>query len=65
MNKENAVSPIDYNQWTVKQLREFCQKNNIKLPSKAKKKDIVDLIQVVASHPEFVDRTQEEEERML
>lgn len=46
---------------TVKELREFCSKNNIKIPSKAKKKDIVDLVKSVVSSPDFVDRTQEQE----
>jgi chromatin segregation and condensation protein Rec8/ScpA/Scc1 (kleisin family) len=49
-------------EWTVKELKEFCNKNNIKVPSKAKKKDIIVLVQNVISHPDFVDRTQIEEE---
>jgi len=46
----------------VKDLREFASKNNIKIPSKSKKKDIVDLLQNVVSHPDFIDRSQEPEE---
>ncbi|TFG02854.1 MAG: hypothetical protein EU542_03930 [Promethearchaeota archaeon] len=52
---------IDYNKWTVKELREFCQVNNIKISSKARKKDIVKLVEEVTSHPEFIDRTKEDE----
>ena len=46
----------------MKDLREFASKNNIKIPSKSKKKDIVDLLQNVVSHPDFIDRSQEPEE---
>ena len=41
-------------------MREFCTQNSIKIPSKARKADIVKLIQEVVSHPDFVDRTKEE-----
>jgi len=51
---------------TVKQLREFSSKNKIKIPSNVKKKtDIIKFIKEIASHPEFVDRTQEEEPEEL
>jgi hypothetical protein len=43
-------------------LRAFADKNNIKIPVKSKKKDIIDLLQKVVSHPEFVDRSHEPEE---
>ncbi|MFX1568150.1 MAG: hypothetical protein ACFFCV_07265 [Promethearchaeota archaeon] len=46
----------------MKVLREFASKNHIKIPTKAKKKEIVDLLQKVTSHPDFIDRSQEEEE---
>jgi len=45
---------------SVKQLREFASKNNIKIPSKSKKNEIIKLIEKIASHPEFVDRTQDD-----
>ena len=45
----------------MKVLREFASKNNIKIPTKAKKKDIVELLQQVTSHPDFVDRSHEQE----
>ncbi|MFW9900244.1 MAG: hypothetical protein ACFFDY_03020, partial [Candidatus Thorarchaeota archaeon] len=45
----------------MKVLREFASKNNIKIPTKAKKKDIVELLQEITSHPDFVDRSQEQE----
>jgi chromatin segregation and condensation protein Rec8/ScpA/Scc1 (kleisin family) len=41
-------------------LREFCSINNITIPSKSRKKDIVKLVKEVVSHPDFIDRTQEE-----
>ncbi|MHA1150293.1 MAG: hypothetical protein ACTSR8_18860 [Promethearchaeota archaeon] len=58
------VEKTEYNfaSWTVSQLREFCRKNNIRIPSGAKKQDIIDLIIPIVSHPEFIDRSQEEEE---
>ena len=57
--KENYNFP----KWTVKQLREFSSKNNIKIPSDVKKKaQIIEFLQKIVSHPEFVDRSQEEEE---
>ena len=62
MSKENnSLKDADFNKWTIKELREFCNKNKIKIPSNAKKNDIIALIQKVISHPDFVDRTQEEE----
>jgi len=56
-----SLKDTDFNKWTIKELKEFCSKNNIKIPSKAKKNDIIDLVQKIISHPDFVDRTQEEE----
>ena len=53
-------SSIDFYKWTVKELKEFCSKNNIKIPAKSRKKDIVELIQNIVSHPDFIDRSQEE-----
>ncbi|MFX1588289.1 MAG: hypothetical protein ACFFC1_09050 [Promethearchaeota archaeon] len=35
---------IDYNKWTVKQLKEFCKKNNISVPTSYRKADIVHLV---------------------
>ncbi|MFX0072021.1 MAG: hypothetical protein ACFFAO_13105 [Candidatus Hermodarchaeota archaeon] len=60
-NSNEDIPEIDYNKWTVKQLRDFCQANNIKIPIKSKKKDIIKLVKEVTSHPDFVDRTKEEE----
>jgi chromatin segregation and condensation protein Rec8/ScpA/Scc1 (kleisin family) len=34
-------------------------KNKIKIPSKSKKKEIIDLFEEVVSHPEFIDKSQE------
>lgn len=55
MEKQN------FDEWTVKDLREFASKNNIKIPSKYKKKDIVELLQNITNNPDFVDRSQEKE----
>jgi chromatin segregation and condensation protein Rec8/ScpA/Scc1 (kleisin family) len=60
--KENLAKTYNFNDWTVKQLREFAAKNNIQIPSKSKKKDIIILLKKIVSHEEFVDRTQEVEE---
>jgi len=35
---------LDYNTWTVKQLKMYCQKNNIKVPAYYKKAQIISLI---------------------
>ncbi|MFX0042189.1 MAG: hypothetical protein ACFE8L_04700 [Candidatus Hodarchaeota archaeon] len=35
---------IDYNKWTVKQLKEYCAKNNIKVPSSYRKAQIIKLL---------------------
>jgi hypothetical protein len=61
-NSKSSSKEYNFNEWTVKKLREFASKNNIKIPSKSKKIDIINLLQEVVSHPEFVDRTQEIEE---
>ncbi len=45
---------------TVKDLREFASINNISIPSGLKKEDIIKLLTKVVSHPEFVDRTKQE-----
>ncbi len=60
--KKNLAKLYNFNDWTVKELREFAAKNNIKIPSKSKKQDIIILLQKVVSHEEFIDRTQEVEE---
>ncbi len=60
-NEQNSYKEYKFNEWTVKDLRDFASKNSIKIPSKAKKKDIVELLQNVVSHPDFIDRSQEPE----
>ena len=35
---------LDYNNWTVKQLKIYCQKNNIKVPASYRKAQIINLI---------------------
>ncbi len=35
---------IDYNKWTVKQLKEYCAKNNINVPSSYRKAQIIGLV---------------------
>ena len=42
---EKKDSKIDYNKWTVKDLKQYCQGRNIKIPSWYKKADIIKLIQ--------------------
>lgn len=46
----------------MKQLREFAAKNHIKIPSKSKKNDIINLLKEIVSNDEFIDRSQEPEE---
>ncbi|MBD3341443.1 MAG: hypothetical protein GF353_20220, partial [Candidatus Lokiarchaeota archaeon] len=45
MSKDNKLKNTDFNKWTVKQLRAFCKKNDIKIPSKSRKNDIVNLVE--------------------
>ncbi|TFF85687.1 MAG: hypothetical protein EU517_01355 [Promethearchaeota archaeon] len=60
---EETKNEKNYNfkEWTVAELREFAGTNNITIPSKSRKKDIINLLEEVASHPDFIDRTQEED----
>jgi len=39
----------DYSKWTVKSLRDYCRVQNIKIPSKSKKLDIIRLIENTSS----------------
>lgn len=61
-NEPKDIKQYNFSDWTVKELREFASKNNIKIPIKSKKQNIIDLLQEIVSHPEFIDRTQENEE---
>lgn len=58
--KKEQLNDYEFEDWTVKELREFAAINNITIPSDARKDDIVSLLTKVTSHPEFVDRTKEE-----
>ena len=42
--EDEEEGKVDYNKWTVKQLKTFCSKNNIKVPSTYRKADIVRLV---------------------
>lgn len=42
---EEKDSKLDYNKWTVKDLKQYCQENDIKIPSSYRKADIINLIQ--------------------
>jgi len=39
-------SKLDYSKWTVKNLRQYCQEHDIKIPSSYKKADIIKLIKL-------------------
>ena len=43
--KPKQKAKIDYNKWTVKQLKAFCSKNDIKVPSSFRKAQIVKLVE--------------------
>ena len=43
--EEKLEHIIDYNKWTVKQLKAFCAKNNIKVPSSYRKAQIINLVE--------------------
>ncbi len=62
ISKENGIKEgYNFKDWTVKELRDFATQNNITIPSKSKKNDIIKLLNDVVSHPEFIDRTKEDE----
>jgi len=42
---EKKVSKLDYNKWTVKDLKQYCQEHDIKIPLWYKKADIIKHIQ--------------------
>ncbi len=42
--KGEKKEEIDYNKWTVKQLKSYCSKNKIKVPSSYRKVDIIKLV---------------------
>ncbi|MFX1296165.1 MAG: hypothetical protein ACFFD2_15110 [Promethearchaeota archaeon] len=42
--KFESKEEADYNKWTVKQLKEYCKKNNIKVPSDYRKAQIIKLV---------------------
>jgi chromatin segregation and condensation protein Rec8/ScpA/Scc1 (kleisin family) len=58
---KNIKNEYNFKDWTVKELREFASQNNITISSKSKKNDIIKLLNEVVSHPEFIDRTKEDE----
>jgi chromatin segregation and condensation protein Rec8/ScpA/Scc1 (kleisin family) len=58
--KKELEEEYNFKDWTVKELREFASINNITIPSGSRKDDIIELLTQVVSHPEFVDRTKEE-----
>ena len=60
MPEENETSEeYNFKDWKVADLRDFASKNNIKIPTKSKKADIIKILEEVTSSPEFVDRTNE------
>ncbi|MFX0018926.1 MAG: hypothetical protein ACFFAF_09370 [Candidatus Hermodarchaeota archaeon] len=42
--EDKEEGKIEYDKWTVKQLKEFCKKNDISVPSSYRKADIVHLV---------------------
>ncbi len=46
--KDEEEGKVDYNKWTVKQLKEFCKENNISVPSSYRKAEIVHLVKEFA-----------------
>ncbi|MBD3193763.1 MAG: hypothetical protein GF317_01820 [Candidatus Lokiarchaeota archaeon] len=60
MKEKELSSEYNFKELTVKELRDFAAINNISIPSGSRKKDIINLLEDVVSHPDFVDRTKEE-----
>ncbi|MBD3212318.1 MAG: hypothetical protein GF311_06900 [Candidatus Lokiarchaeota archaeon] len=59
MSEEDKEIEYEFREWTVNELRDFASANNISIPSGSKKNDIIEILEGVVSHPEFVDRTKE------
>ena len=57
--EDEPIEDYDFTNWKVAELREFASRNNIIIPTKSKKADIIKLLNGVTSNPEFVDRTKE------
>jgi chromatin segregation and condensation protein Rec8/ScpA/Scc1 (kleisin family) len=57
--EDESSEEYNFKDWKVADLREFANKNNIRIPTKAKKADIIKILEEVTSSAEFVDRTQE------
>jgi chromatin segregation and condensation protein Rec8/ScpA/Scc1 (kleisin family) len=60
LNISDDEKKYDFEHWSVKELRGFAEKNNIKIPMKSKKTEIIELLSHIVVHPEFIDRTDEE-----
>jgi chromatin segregation and condensation protein Rec8/ScpA/Scc1 (kleisin family) len=60
MSEEDKEIQYEFREWTVNELRDFASANNITIPSGSRKDDIIELLEGVVSHSEFVDRTKED-----
>lgn len=60
MSENENNEEYKFKEWTVKELRDFATVNNISIPAGSRKGDIIELLEGVVSHPDFVDRTKEE-----
>ncbi|MBY9005776.1 MAG: hypothetical protein KGD63_03375 [Candidatus Lokiarchaeota archaeon] len=60
MSEENKEEEYNFQEWTIKQLRDFSYVNHISIPSKSKKAEIIELLENIVSSSEFVDRNKEE-----
>lgn len=60
--QEDTTKEYDFQNWTVSDLKEFSRINNIKIPTKSKKVEIIQLLEKIVGHPEFIDRSGQEEE---
>ncbi|MGV9172373.1 MAG: hypothetical protein ACOC44_18130 [Promethearchaeia archaeon] len=58
--EEEPMEKKDLNEWTVKELREFCMINDITIPSGSRKADIIKIVKDAVSDPDFVDKTKPE-----
>lgn len=57
--EDKKIEGYNFKDLTVSDLRDFAKKNNITIPSKAKKADIIKILDDVTLSPEFIDRTKE------
>jgi len=60
ISKNETNEEYNFKDWTVNELRDFAATNNISIPAGSRKNEIIELLEGIVSHPDFVDRTKED-----